>query len=197
MDSLSVHPPKSQVLFSQIPSAVQPVDHIPYIILKSVHYLTRWCTSACHADKQKQFGGKCRAQQKHPYFFHCALSFDGVYALLSVYYNDPVGQFACPFCKRYFLLFLYVATQKPPRLPVTETGAVRLFYLCFFKRSRNYLRGFLMAAWAGAKITERSFYSTMTLIIIEWPFSKEAPRNSLSLSLQRTPLPMKPSSLQV
>ena len=89
-------------------------------------------------------------------FFHCALSFDGVYALLSVYYNDPVGQFACPFCKRYFLLFLYVATQKPPRLPVTETGAFRLFYLCFFKRSRNYLRGFLMAAWAGAKITERS-----------------------------------------
>ena len=58
-------------------------------------------------------------------------------------------------------------TQKPPRLPVTETGAVRLLYLCFFKRSRNYLRGFLMAAWAGAKITERSFYSTMTLIIIE------------------------------
>jgi len=37
-------------------------------------------------------------------------------------------------------------TQKPPRLPVTETGAVRLLYLCFFKRSRNYLRGFLMAA---------------------------------------------------
>ena len=25
--------------------------------------------------------------------------------------------------------------QKPPRLPVTETGAVRLLYLCFFKRS--------------------------------------------------------------
>ena len=47
-------------------------------------------------------------------------------------------------------------TQKPPRLPVTETGAVRLLYLCFFKRSRNYLRGFLIAAWAGAKITERS-----------------------------------------
>ena len=46
--------------------------------------------------------------------------------------------------------------KKPPRLPVTETGAVHLHYLCFFKRSRNYLRGFLIAAWAGAKITERS-----------------------------------------
>ena len=45
--------------------------------------------------------------------------------------------------------------KKPPRLPVTETGAVRLLYLCFFKRSRNHLRGFLIAAWAGAKITER------------------------------------------
>ena len=36
--------------------------------------------------------------------------------------------------------------QKPPRLPVTETGAVRLLYLCFFKRSRDHLRGFLIAA---------------------------------------------------
>ena len=51
---------------------------------------------------------------------------------------------------------LFFLCKKPPRLPVTETGAVRLLYLCFFKRSRNYLRGFLIAAWAGAKITERS-----------------------------------------
>ena len=43
--------------------------------------------------------------------------------------------------------------QKPPRLPAVETEAVRLLYLCFFKRSRNYLRGFLIAACAGAKIT--------------------------------------------
>ena len=43
--------------------------------------------------------------------------------------------------------------QKPPRLPAVETGAVHLHYLCFFKRSRNYLRGFLIAACAGAKIT--------------------------------------------
>ena len=31
-----------------------------------------------------------------------------------------------------------------------------MLYSCFLKRSRNYLRGFLIAAWAGAKITERS-----------------------------------------
>ncbi|EEU94915.1 hypothetical protein FAEPRAA2165_03512 [Faecalibacterium duncaniae] len=36
--------------------------------------------------------------------------------------------------------------KKPPRLPLSETGAVHLHYLCFFKRSRNYLRGFLIAA---------------------------------------------------
>ena len=44
------------------------------------------------------------------------------------------------------ILQIQQMTQKPPRSPVTETGAVRLRYLCFFKRSRNYLRGFLMAA---------------------------------------------------
>lgn len=42
-----------------------------------------------------------------------------------------------------------------------------MLYSCFLKRSRNYLRGDLIAACAGAKITERSFYSTMTLIITE------------------------------
>jgi len=36
--------------------------------------------------------------------------------------------------------------QKPPRLPVTETGAIHLLYLCFFKRSRKTLRGFSIAA---------------------------------------------------
>ena len=49
-------------------------------------------------------------------------------------------------CFDYFRFSLQVTMQKPPRLPVTETGAVRLLYLCFFKRSRNYLRGFLIAA---------------------------------------------------
>ena len=37
--------------------------------------------------------------------------------------------------------------KKPPRLPLSETEAVRLRYLCRFKPSRNYLRGFLIAAW--------------------------------------------------
>ena len=46
--------------------------------------------------------------------------------------------------------------KKPPRLPLSETGAVHLRYLCLFKVSHNYLRGFLIAAWAGVKITERS-----------------------------------------
>ena len=50
------------------------------------------------------------------------------------------------------ILQIQQMTQKPPRLPVTETGAVHLHYLCFFKRSRKTLRGFLIAAWAGAKI---------------------------------------------
>ena len=45
--------------------------------------------------------------------------------------------------------------QKPPRLPITETGAAHILYWCSLKLSRNYLRGFLIAAWAGAKIAER------------------------------------------
>ena len=47
-------------------------------------------------------------------------------------------------------------SAKPPRLPVAETGAVHILYWCSLKLSRNYLRGFLIAAWAGAKIAERS-----------------------------------------
>ena len=35
-----------------------------------------------------------------------------------------------------------------------------MLYLCFFKPSRNHLRGFLIAAWAGAKIAEFSFPET-------------------------------------
>ena len=159
MDRQPVHLLKSQVFFSQIPSAVQPVDHVPHVILKCIHYLTQRCTSAYHTDDQKQLGGKCRAQQKHPSFFHCVLSFDGVYILLSVYYNDPVGQPAWPSMQDVFAISSFpckLQRKKPPRFPVTENGAVRLLYLCFFKRSRNHLRGFLIAAWAGAKIAGRS-----------------------------------------
>lgn len=50
----------------------------------------------------------------------------------------------------FFRVFFF--TQKPPRLPVTETGAVqycliKLYSLCI-STSRNYLRGFLIAACA-------------------------------------------------
>ena len=52
-----------------------------------------------------------------------------------------------PFSQLYKrILQIQQMIQKPPRSPVTETGAVRLHYLCIFKRSLNYLRGFLMAA---------------------------------------------------
>ena len=40
-----------------------------------------------------------------------------------------------------------------------------LLYLCFFKPLRYYLRGFLIAAWAGAKITERSKVTTGSLAL--------------------------------
>ena len=48
--------------------------------------------------------------------------------------------------------FLLSKKLKPPRLPVTETGAVqycliKLYALCI-STSRNYLRGFLIAACA-------------------------------------------------
>ena len=63
---------------------------------------------------------------------------------------------------------LFFLCKKPPRLPVTGTGAVRLLYLCFFKRSRNHLRGFLIAAWADAKITERSGITYTDLYSFLW-----------------------------
>ena len=51
-------------------------------------------------------------------------------------------------------------TQKLP--PASGYGSWRelIVYWCFLKPSRNYLRGFLIAAWAGAKITEFSFPET-------------------------------------
>ena len=60
-----------------------------------------------------------------------------------------------------------VSTKNHPGFLLRKPGRFIMLYSCFFKRSRNYLRGFLIAACAGAKITERSFYSTMTLIITE------------------------------
>ena len=57
------------------------------------------------------------------------------------------GDSITPFSQLYKrILQIQQMIQKPPRLPVTETGAVHLHYLCFSKRSRNYLQGFLIAA---------------------------------------------------
>ena len=138
MDRQPVHLLKSQVkkssVFSQIPSAVQPVDYVPHVILKCIHYLTQRCTSAYHTDDQKQLGGKCRAQQKHPSFFHCVLSFDGVYILLSVYYNDPVGQPACPSMQDVFAISAFpskLQRKKPPRLPLRKPGRFVCFICAF------------------------------------------------------------------
>ena len=44
---------------------------------------------------------------------------------------------------------IFFSTQKPPRLPASETGAVHLrygFLFALFKRSHGHLRGFLIAA---------------------------------------------------
>ena len=43
-----------------------------------------------------------------------------------------------------------------PGFLLWKPGRFVCFICAFFKRSRNYLRGFLIAAWAGAKIAERS-----------------------------------------
>ncbi len=66
-----------------------------------------------------------------------------------------------------FFICPSVSAKSRPGFLLRKPGRFIMLYLCFFKRSRNHLRGFLIAAWAGAKITERSFYSTMTLIITE------------------------------
>ena len=46
--------------------------------------------------------------------------------------------------------------QNRPGFLLRKPGRLIMLYSCFLKLSRNYLRGFLIAAWAGAKITERS-----------------------------------------
>ena len=58
-------------------------------------------------------------------------------------------------------------SKNPPDFLLQKSGGLK-FYLCFFKRSRNYLRGFLIAAWAGAKITERSGITYTDLYSFLW-----------------------------
>ena len=52
----------------------------------------------------------------------------------------------------------FFLAAKSPSASITETEGLCLLYLCLssIKPSRNHLRGFLIAAWAGAKITGRS-----------------------------------------
>ena len=58
----------------------------------------------------------------------------------------------------------FFLAAKSPSVSIIETEGLCLLYLCFLlallKPSRNYLRGFLIAAWAGGKITERSHVLT-------------------------------------
>ena len=41
--------------------------------------------------------------------------------------------------------------KKLPLISCCGNQGELMLYLCFFKRSRNYLRGFLIAAWAAAR----------------------------------------------
>ena len=52
--------------------------------------------------------------------------------------------------KSITLPFQFIWQKDHPRVG-GEKGAVHLHYLCFLKPSRNYLRGFLMAACAAAR----------------------------------------------
>lgn len=47
-----------------------------------------------------------------------------------------------------------------------------MLYSCFLKPSRNYLRGFLMAAWASAKIAGRweSFFPFSLRVLLNASF---------------------------
>lgn len=54
----------------------------------------------------------------------------------------------------------FFLAAKSPSVSVIEAEGLCLLYLCFLltllRPSHNHLRGFLIAAWAGAKIAERS-----------------------------------------
>ena len=50
----------------------------------------------------------------------------------------------------------FLCTKNRPGFLLRKPGRFIMLYSCFLKPSRDYLRGFLIAAWAGAKITGRS-----------------------------------------
>ena len=55
----------------------------------------------------------------------------------------------------FFICPSVIAKNRPGFLS-QKPGRFIMLYSCFLKPSRNHLRRFLIAAWAGAKITERS-----------------------------------------
>ena len=65
-----------------------------------------------------------------------------------------------------FFICPSVSAKNRPGFLLRKPGRFVMLYSCFLKRSRNHLRGFLIAAWAGAKITERwaSFFSLRVLL---------------------------------
>ena len=65
-----------------------------------------------------------------------------------------------------FFICPSVSAKNRPGFLFRKPGRFIMLYWCFLKPSRNYLRGFLIAAWAGAKITERweSFFSLRVLL---------------------------------
>ena len=55
-----------------------------------------------------------------------------------------------------FFICPSVSAKNRPGFLLRKPGRFIMLYSCFLKPSRDYLRGFLIVAWAGAKITERS-----------------------------------------
>ena len=65
-----------------------------------------------------------------------------------------------------FFICPSVSAKKRPGFLLQKPGRFIMLYSCFLKPSRDYLRGFLIAAWAGAKITGHwtSFFSLRVLL---------------------------------
>lgn len=65
-----------------------------------------------------------------------------------------------------FFICPSVSAKNRPGFLFRKPGRFIMLYSCFFKPSRDYLRGFLIAAWAGAKITGHwtSFFSLRVLL---------------------------------
>ena len=65
-----------------------------------------------------------------------------------------------------FFIYPSVNAKNRPGFLSQKPRRFVMLYSCFLKPSRDYLRGFLIAAWAGAKITGRwtSFFSLRVLL---------------------------------